>query len=97
MTAYWSSNPLPTDVDLIAISGSNRPGEADYPPSEWLADWPVTTLVDDELGSAMQAYGLTFFPFTILVDDTGQVTTRHVGSLTGPDLEGAVSFLLGEG
>ena len=96
MQEYWSSNPLPTDVDMIAISGSNREGQSEYPPSEWLADWPVPTLVDDELGSAMRAYGLTYFPFTILVDDTGQVTTRHVGSLTGPDLEGAVSFLLGE-
>lgn len=95
MTAYFSDNPLPTNVDLIAISGSNRPTESEYPPSEWLADWPIPTLVDDELGTAMQTYGLTYFPFAILVDGTGTVVTRHVGGLTGPDLEGAVDFLLG--
>ena len=96
MLTYWSSNELPTDIDIISISGSNRPGEAEYPPSEWLADWPIPVLVDDELGTAMQSYGLTFFPFSVIVDGSGTVITRHVGALTGPELENALNFMRGE-
>ena len=97
MNEYWSTNELPTDVDIIGISGSNREGEVAYPPSEWLADWPTPILVDDELGTAMRAYGLSFFPFSVIVDETGTVVTRHIGSLTGPDLENALSFLREQG
>ena len=96
MLTYWSSNELPTDIDIISISGSNRPGQADYPPSEWLAEWPIPVLVDDELGTAMQSYGLVYFPFSVIVDESGQVITRHVGSLTGPELENALNFMRGE-
>ena len=53
-------------------------------------------LVDDELGSAMQSYGLAYFPFTVIVDETGTVVTRHVGSLTGADLENALGFIRGD-
>jgi hypothetical protein len=96
LLTYWSTNPLPDDVDIVSISGSNRPGEADYPPSEWLNDWPIPVLVDDELGSAMQSYGLVYFPFTVIVDASGTVVTRHVGALTGPALENALGFIRGD-
>ncbi len=79
------------------MSSSARPGESEYPPSEWLADWPVPTLVDDEAGTAIQSYGLVYYPFTVIVDGSGTVVTRHVGSLTGPDIQNAIDFLLGEG
>ena len=48
MIAYWSTNPLPAEVDIVSISGSAREGESEYPPSEWLADWPIPVLVDDD-------------------------------------------------
>ena len=96
MLTYWSSNELPTDIDIISISGSIRPGEAEYPPSEWLAEWPIPVLVDDELGTAMQSYGLVYFPFSVIIDESGTVITRHVGALTGPELENALNFMRGE-
>ena len=95
MLAYWSTNELPTDIDIVSISGSNRSSESEYPPSEWLADWPIPVLVDDGTGTATQSYGLTYYPFSVIVDESGTVVTRHVGSLTGPDLENAISFLRG--
>jgi hypothetical protein len=97
LLTYWSTNELPTDVDIVSISGSARPGESEYPPSAWLADWPLPVLVDDEAGSAMRSYGLTYFPFSVLVDGSGNVVTRHVGSLTGPDIETAISALQAQG
>ena len=53
-------------------------------------------LVDDELGSAMQSYGLVYFPFTVIVDEAGTVITRHVGPLTGQELENALGFIRGQ-
>ncbi|MDH5372921.1 MAG: hypothetical protein OEX97_08265 [Acidimicrobiia bacterium] len=95
MLAYWSTNELPTDIDIVSISGSNRSSEAEYPPSEWLADWPIPVLVDDESGTATQSYGLVYYPFSVIVDGSGTVVTRHVGPLTGPSLESAISFMRG--
>ncbi len=97
MQDYFESNPLPTGVDLVAVSGSVRPAESEYPPSEWLADWPISTLVDDEDSTATQAYGLVYYPFTVIVDGSGMVLTRHVGALAGTDIQNAVDFLLAEG
>ena len=97
MQTYWSSNELPTDIDIVSVSGSNRPTESGYPPSEWLADWPIPVLVDDENGTAMKSYGLVYFPFSVIVDGSGKVVTRHVGALTGADLENAFGFLRGAG
>ena len=54
-------------------------------------------LVDDESGSAMRSYGLTYFPFSVLVDGSGTVVTRHVGSLSGADIETAISALRAQG
>lgn len=54
-------------------------------------------LVDDEANTAIHSYGLAYFPFSVIVDGSGTVVTRHVGPLTGPDLEGAVAFLREQG
>ena len=43
--------------------------------------------MDDPTSSLAQAYGLTSFPFWVLVDDDGTVTRRLAGALPADQLD----------
>ncbi len=77
---------LPDGVRLVAVSTSVRSDGDNYPPSDWFAteDWPAPVLLDDRDSSLAAAYGLTGFPFWVVVDADGQVTRRVSGAI-GPD------------
>ena len=83
-TAEWlSSNTLPTDVEVIAISTAVDPGRGNYPPSAWFAEeeWPATVLLDSDDDSLAIGFGLTGFPFWVVVDADGNVAGRVGGEI----------------
>ena len=83
--AQWlNENDLPNGVEVIAISTSVREGTPNYPPSEWFEaeNWPTQVLVDSPEKTIAEAYGLTGFPFWVLVDGEGVVVHRSSGELT---------------
>lgn len=61
------------------MSTSVRRSEDNYPPSAWLAEWPLPVLIDDDDGSIRAATGLRFFPYTIVVAPDGTVAARVSG------------------
>ena len=77
---------LPDDVRVVAVSTSVRPEEDNYPPSAWFADeqWPTPILLDDDNSTLAQAYGLSAFPFWVVVDADGTVVGRLSGAI-GPE------------
>ena len=78
----WLGNGrLPPGVELYAVSTAVRPELAGYPPSAWLreAGWPAPVLADDPQGSAATAFGLSGFPFFVLLDGQGKVAARASG------------------
>tara|TARA_Y100001970_G_scaffold211947_1_gene258738 strand:- start:1148 stop:1924 length:777 start_codon:yes stop_codon:yes gene_type:complete len=83
--AQWlNENSLPNGVEVVAISTSVREGTPNYPPSEWFEaeNWPTQVLVDSPEKTIAAAYGLTGFPFWVLVDGEGVVVHRSSGELT---------------
>jgi thiol-disulfide isomerase/thioredoxin len=82
LAAYLAANggAPPADVDLTIVpTGSNESAD-NWPPSEWLESMDladVTTLVDDPEQQAAQAFGLTGYPFIVMVDREGRVVQRR--------------------
>lgn len=83
---HLADGGLPDDVRVVAVSTAVRPEEGNYPPSAWFADeqWPTPILLDDTNNSLAQAYGLSAYPFWVVVGADGNVVGRLSGAI-GPD------------
>lgn len=68
-------------VDLYAVATSTSRVRPNFPPGAWLEEegWTAPTILDDEGQSAGQAFGVTAFPFWVLLDDGNQVVGRFSG------------------
>ncbi len=76
---------VPEEIDLWLVSTGISPTRENYPPEDWFfrEGWNGNTLVDTD-SSVSEAYGLTAFPFWVLVDEDDQVIARASGEV-GPD------------
>jgi disulfide bond formation protein DsbB/thiol-disulfide isomerase/thioredoxin len=86
----WLDNGrLPAGVRLYAVATAVRPGLPGYPPSGWLrrAGWPAPVLADDPAGSAAGAFGLSGYPFFVLLDGRGRVVARASGERSPRELD----------
>lgn len=83
LSDHLAETGLPDDVRVIAVSTAVQSGEANFPPSEWFETegWPAPVLTDDEASTAAAAYGLSAFPFWVVVDADGEVVDRLAGSI----------------
>jgi cytochrome c biogenesis protein CcmG, thiol:disulfide interchange protein DsbE len=77
---------IPDGVNVVAVSTAYNPGRPNWPPDEWLAekDWTFPAIndgIDTVAGVyiAADAFGIGGFPFSMLVDGDGIVTTRWSG------------------
>ena len=78
---------IPDGVDLVAVSTAVAPDRPNWPPADWLTDtmaWPFPAMFDGvdlerEAYVAAEAYGVTGFPFVVLVDGDGTVVDRWSG------------------
>jgi cytochrome c biogenesis protein CcmG/thiol:disulfide interchange protein DsbE len=75
-------------VDVIGVTTGTTDQAPNYPPSEWLAreDWDFPVLLDDNQGSAGEAFGLRSYPFFVFVDADGNVAGRISGEISEEDL-----------
>ena len=80
---HLKDTPMPSDVELYAVSTSMNPNAPNYPPKAWLdkEGWPTPVLSDNDL-SAANAYGLSSFPYFVVADASGKVVIRGSGELT---------------
>ena len=96
----WERDGLvPAGLDVLAVTTSTDPAAPNYPPSEWLAreEWPPLwpVLTDDGEKSAATAFGLTSFPFFVLVGADGKVAMRTSGRIEMPALTELINQALG--
>ena len=84
LVEHLAAQPMPDDVELLTVSTSVKPGAEGYPPAEWLeeAGWTAPVLADDDLESVADAFGLSAFPFFVVVDADGTVVERASGELS---------------
>ena len=93
VTAYLAAND-PGDVAFAAVATGSDPTAPNFPPSVWLEreNWPVETVYDDGQSTAATAYGLSAFPFWVVLDADGVVQSRFSGELTEAELISVVEF-----
>lgn len=79
---------LPENLDVVGVSTAVRADGENYPPSQWLdfKDWPWPVLADNERNDAVMAYGGGGFPFTVILDEDGNVLARKSGSSSADEL-----------
>lgn len=93
VTAYLAAND-PGDVVFAAVATGSDATAPNYPPSVWLEreNWPVETIYDDPQNTAATAYGLSAFPFWVVLDSDGVVQSRFSGELTEAELASVFEF-----
>jgi cytochrome c biogenesis protein CcmG, thiol:disulfide interchange protein DsbE len=76
-------------VRLVAIATANDPIRPNYPASDWLERerWVAPVLVDDAESSLGAAFGLSSYPFIVVLDGAGEVMFRVAGELDSAGLE----------
>lgn len=101
--AHWCPHcqaELPVLVDMaadgafegvrpVAILTGTNPDAPNYPPAAWLEreGWTGEVLVDDDASSAGSAYGLTTYPYLVVVRGDGTIAGRASGELPEADVE----------
>jgi thiol-disulfide isomerase/thioredoxin len=84
---------LPADLNVIGVSTAISPDRPNWPPSEWFqdVDWTYPVIADGvdmqrQTFIAADAYGLTSFPFMVLIGSDGKVLARWTGEIEADDL-----------
>jgi thiol-disulfide isomerase/thioredoxin len=87
---------LPDDLAVVGVSTAVNPDGDNYPPSEWIAErgWPFPIMVDSPELTALNAYGGTGFPFTVLLDENGVVIARKSGSSSADQIQAWIDAAL---
>ena len=90
LNEWRDSGDVPEDLDVVGVSTAVRPGEANYPPDQWLVDkdWQWPALADSDLSqdvaannptSAFRAFGGQSFPTLVIIGSDGRVLRRFSG------------------
>lgn len=92
LIALDEADRMPEGLDVIGVSTAVAADRENFPPSQWVVDkgWQWPTMADDEIQSAISAYGGTAFPYTVVLDSDGTVLARRSGQATGDE---TVAFL----
>ncbi len=74
---------VPDGVEVFAVSTAVAADRPNYPPSEWVAaeGWEPHVLLDNPDQAAAVAYGLSGYPFFVLIDADGEVVQRGSGEI----------------
>jgi cytochrome c biogenesis protein CcmG, thiol:disulfide interchange protein DsbE len=94
IVAFDASGGFPTALEVIAVATGTSADRDNYPPSTWLEaeGWAGTVLVDTANGSVANAYGLSSYPFFVLLDADGSVLARDSGELSDQALRDLVAL-----
>jgi len=85
---WVNAGRAPADLNMVSVITAIDPTAPNYPPDAWLAreGWTVPVIVDPT-STVGKAYGLTSYPFFVILDGTGNVFTRMSGEIPVIDLE----------
>lgn len=90
VTDYLANNEV--GVEFVSVATGSDATAPNYPPSVWLEreNWPVATIYDDQANTAGNAYGLSGYPFWVVLDGEGVVQARFSGELNEEQLASVV-------
>jgi cytochrome c biogenesis protein CcmG, thiol:disulfide interchange protein DsbE len=83
---WLEANPDRLGIDVTAVATGTDATRPNFPPGPWIEreEWDQPLIMDDQQSTAGQAFGLTSFPFWVVVDADGNVLLRLGGAL-GPE------------
>ncbi|MDX1469365.1 MAG: TlpA disulfide reductase family protein [Acidimicrobiia bacterium] len=83
LQAWVDAGLAPTDVDIYSITSLTNPTRTLWPPQEWLESeqWTFPVIMDDEISTAANAYGLSGTPFYVVLDGENNVVLRLSGRI----------------
>ena len=99
LVEWEASGEMPEGLDVIGVATATSPTNPNFPPSEWLPRehfpplWPV--LADDANNTAGNAFGVSGYPFFVLMDETGKVVQRISGEVSMDELNQIIETTLG--
>jgi cytochrome c biogenesis protein CcmG/thiol:disulfide interchange protein DsbE len=87
VTQWVEDGQMPEGVELVGVTTGIDRNRPNFPPQDWLEreEWPADTMVDGT-NAAARAYGLTNYPYWVLVDGDGEVVLRWSGETTPQQL-----------
>lgn len=93
LNEWRDSGEVPEGLQVIAVTTAVRADAPHYPPSTWITEemgwtWPV--LADSPTNEAALAFGVSGFPFSVILDTDGTVLGRASGEL---GLDGIEQFV----
>lgn len=93
---WYQSGAVPEGVDVYGVTVlTNRVRDGStWPPSEWLASegWTIPTIMDDEQGSVVAAYGLTSTPTYVVLGPNNENLGRTAGEIGVEGLNGLANI-----
>jgi cytochrome c biogenesis protein CcmG, thiol:disulfide interchange protein DsbE len=94
---WRDSGAVPDGLQVIAVTTAVAPDRDNYPPSEWIPNmgwtWPV--VADSQDNEAAIAFGVSGFPFSVIIGTDGSVLARSSGELGEAGISAYVDAALG--
>jgi cytochrome c biogenesis protein CcmG/thiol:disulfide interchange protein DsbE len=97
LNALRDGGGLPADLQVVGIATGTDPNAENFPPSEWIPrmDWTWPVIADSPDFLAASAFGLSGFPFTVILDTDGTVLDRWSGEIGRDGVAARVAAALG--
>jgi len=89
MQEWIDSGNVPEGLEIYSVITGVDSSKPNYPPSSWIsgAGWEPEALLDDDAQSAATSWGLTGFPYFVMVDADGNVWQRGSGEIPVSELQ----------
>ena len=102
LNEWRDAGGVPEDLRIVGVSTAGSPDRPNYPPGEWLTemDWQWEVLADGPFDgsappAALEAYGVSAYPFFTLIDADGNVAARGSGEPSIEELQALVARVAG--
>jgi thiol-disulfide isomerase/thioredoxin len=94
---WAAAGEVPDNLNVMAVSTAVDESRGNYPPSEWLADegWKYPIMADDAVGTAASSFGLSSFPYFVLLSPDNEVLARRSGEIEIEDLKALLTSAMG--
>jgi cytochrome c biogenesis protein CcmG/thiol:disulfide interchange protein DsbE len=97
IVSWLEDSGTPEGLEMMVVATATDQNRPNYPPSEWLEEegLDLPTMADDSRGTAAEAYGLSGYPYFVLLDADNKVIARDTGELSTEELDGLVELATG--
>lgn len=95
---WQASGAVPSELQVVGVSTAVASDRPNYPPSQWAVDkgWTWPMMADSTAMEAAEAYGVSGYPFFVIVGADGEVKVRVSGEVEIPALTQIVSDALAD-